>query len=160
MLFGILLAFPITNFVYAQTPTQTLSVTDSAGQAISNVNYGIVNGTVNSVVVSPSDDALDISVTTNDNGILTITLPRTLIDSTVNGQDDQFFVLVDGQDVDFQESKTATDRTLTISFPDGTSQISIVGTSVAPEFGTIASLILVVSIITMIVVTFRTRLIR
>jgi predicted secreted protein with PEFG-CTERM motif len=158
LLFGFILLFPISNLAYAQTPTQTINVTNSAGQLVTDVKYGIINGTVNNIVVSPSDDTVDISVTTTDNGTLAITLPRTLIDATVNGQDNQFFVLVDGQNVDFQESKTATDRTLTISFPDGASDIAIVGTSATPEFGSIAPLILVVSIFAIIAVTFKTKL--
>jgi predicted secreted protein with PEFG-CTERM motif len=158
LLFGFFLLFPISNLVYAQTPTQTINVTDSAGQPVTDVKYGIINGTVNSIVVSPYDDTIDISVATTDNGTLAITLPRTLIDATANGQDSQFFALVDGQNVDFQESKTAADRTLTISFPNGASDITIVGTSAAPEFGPIAPLILVVSIFAIIAVTFKTRL--
>lgn len=156
--FGFFLLFPAFNLVYAQTPTDAINVTDSSGQLIGNVKYGIINGTVNSAVISPSDNAIDISVTTNGDGALTITLPRTLIDATINGQDSQFFVLIDGQDVNFQESKTATARTLTISFPHGTSDITIVGTSAAPEFGSIVPLILAVSIIAIIATTFKTRL--
>jgi predicted secreted protein with PEFG-CTERM motif len=158
LLFGFLLVFPISNFVYAQTPTQSISVTDTSGNAVSDIKYGIINGTVERAVVSSSDDAIDIYVTTSGDGTLAITLPRTLIDATINDQDDQFFVLVDGQDVDFQESKTTTDRTLTISFPDGTSDISIVGTSVTPEFGPIVSVVLVVAIVSIIAVSTKTAL--
>jgi hypothetical protein len=158
LLFGFFLLFPISNLVYAQTTTQTVNVTDSAGQVFTYVKYGIINGTVDSAVVSTSDDTVDISVTTSGDGTLVITLPRTLIDATTNGQDDQFFVLADGQNIDFQESKTATDRTLTIPFTGGTSDIAIVGTTATPEFGPIVPLILAVSVFAIIVVTFRTRL--
>ena len=89
---------------------------------------------------------------------MAITLPRALIDAKLNGEDDDFFVLVDGEEVDFDETTTSTDRTLTIAFPDGAEEIEIIGTFVVPEFGTIAVLILAVAIISIIAVSTKTRL--
>jgi len=60
--------------------------------------------------------------------------------------------------VDFDETKTSTERTLTISFFDGSEEIEIIGTFVIPEFGTIAAVILSVGIISIIAVTAKTRL--
>ena len=122
------------------------------------LSYTITGGSVNSV--TPDDDAnsLVIAITTTSDGELMITLPRALIDAKMNGDDDDFFVLVDGEEVEFEEATTSTDRTLTIAFPDGAEEIEIIGTFVVPEFGTIAVLILAVAIISIIAVSAKTRL--
>jgi predicted secreted protein with PEFG-CTERM motif len=85
-------------------------------------------------------------------------MPRSLIDAKVGTGDDQFFVLVDGADTDFTESKTNTDRTVTVSFPQDTQQIEIIGTQVVPEFGGLAFVVLVVAIISIVVISAKTRL--
>ena len=65
---------------------------------------------------------------------------------------------VDGEEVDFDETTTSSDRTLTIQFPVGAEEIEIIGTFVVPEFGTIAVMILAVAIISIIAVSARSRL--
>ncbi len=105
--------------------------------------------TTNSVIVE-----LDAT----QEGMFTITLPREVMDATINGEDDDFFVLVDGEEVDFEETKTDTDRTLTIGFPAGSEEIEIIGTFVVPEFGTIVVMILAVAIISIIAVSAKSRL--
>ncbi|MDH2907307.1 MAG: hypothetical protein PXX83_04330 [Candidatus Nitrosotalea sp.] len=137
----------------AHAQSSSFSVKDPSGQQTFNVNYSIDGGTVSSMSVNTSDESLRVGVSTTGNGTMTITLPRTLIDSTINGQDDQFFVLADGENVDFQESKSNTDRTLTISFLDGTQEIEIIGTHVVPEFGPVVSLILVITMILIITIS-------
>ena len=128
-------------------------VKDPSGQQTFNINYNVNGGTVNNISVNTNDASLLVNISTTGDGTLTITLPRTVIDSTVNGQDDQFFVLVDGEVVDIQESKSSTDRTLTIPFSDGAQEIEIMGTQVVPEFGPIAVLVLVVAIVSIIAVS-------
>jgi predicted secreted protein with PEFG-CTERM motif len=122
------------------------------------LSYKITGGSVLSV--TPDDDAnsLIIAISTTSDGELTITLPRELIDAKINGGDDDFFVLIDGEEVEFTETSTSTDRTLTIAFPDGAEEIEIIGSFVVPEFGTIAALILAVAIISIIAVSAKTRL--
>lgn len=51
-----------------------------------------------------------------------------------------------------------TDRTLTIQFSAGAEEIEIIGTTVIPEFGAIAVMILAVSIISIIAVSAKSRL--
>ena len=74
------------------------------------------------------------------------------------GGDDEYFVLIDGEEVEFTETKSSTDRTLTIDFPVGAEEIEIIGTFVIPEFGAIAAMILAVAIISIIAVSARSRL--
>jgi len=124
-----------------------------------SVMYTITNGKVVDIKADTQSKSLIVSIQTTGDGVLTITLPRALIDAQVNGQDGQFFVLNDGQEADFQEiNKTSTDRTLSIPFTDGTEQIEIIGTQIVPEFGPIAALVLVIAIVSIIAVSAKTGL--
>ncbi len=124
-----------------------------------NVGYSITGGSILSITADVDANSLIIEISTTSDGELTIILPRALIDAVLeNGDDDEFFVLVDAEEVDFDETKTDTHRTLTIAFFDGSEEIEIIGTSVIPEFGAIAALILAVAIISIIVVSAKTRL--
>ena len=60
--------------------------------------------------------SLLIYIQSTDDGSITLTIPRSVLDATINNGDDEFFVLVDGEEVDFEEITTDTDRTLTIGF--------------------------------------------
>jgi predicted secreted protein with PEFG-CTERM motif len=124
-----------------------------------SISYTITNGKVLDIKADTQSKSLIVSIQTTGNGVLTVTLPRALIDAQVNGQDDQFFVLNDGQEASFQEiNKTSTDRTLSIPFTDGIQQIEIIGTQVVPEFGPIAALVLAIAIVSIIAVSAKTGL--
>ncbi len=125
------------------------------------VKYSITNGKVLGIKADTQSKSLLVAIQTTGNGVLTITLPRALIDSKNNaGVDEQYVVLTDGQEsMDFQEtSTTATDRTLTIPFEDGTQEIEIIGTQIVPEFGPIAALVLAIAIVSIIAVSAKTGL--
>ena len=124
------------------------------------ITYHITGGSIISITPVPEDGygSLVIEIHATNDGELTITLPREVIDAKLNGDDDDFFVLIDGEEWDFDETKTDLDRTLTIGFFAGTEEIEIIGTFVIPEFGTIAALILAVAIISIIAVSAKTRL--
>ena len=124
-----------------------------------SVQYSITNGKVLGIKADTQSKSLIVSIQTTGDGVLTVTLPRGLIDAQVNGQDDKFYVLSDGQEADFQEtSKTTTDRTLSIPFTDGTQEIEIIGTQIIPEFGPIAALVLAIAIVSIIAVSAKTGL--
>jgi predicted secreted protein with PEFG-CTERM motif len=123
------------------------------------LSYTITGGSVLSVTPDDEANSLIIGISTTSDGELTITLPRDLIDAIgPDGSEDTFFVLIDGEEVDFDETTTSTDRTLTIPFPDGAEEIEIIGSFVVPEFGTIAALILAIAIISIIAVSSKTKL--
>ena len=68
--------------------------------------------------------SLVIKLNATEKGSLAIILPRHVIDATINDKDDnEFFVLVDEEEVDFDEIVTSANRTLTIEFPDNTDEI-------------------------------------
>ena len=128
------------------------------------IGYTITGGKLLSITPDTGANSLIIKIDAWDDGELTITLPRELIDSEIldddgnNIGDDDYFVLVDGEEVDFDETTTSTDRTLTIGFPAGAEEIEIIGTFAIPEFGAIAALILAVAIISIIAVSAKSRL--
>jgi predicted secreted protein with PEFG-CTERM motif len=142
---------------FAQT-TQPFTVKDATSGESFQVNYDIKGGTIDDMTISPQDTSLMISIKATSDGNLTMTLPRALIDAKDGANDDQFFVLVDGADTDFAESKTATDRTITVSIPQDTTQVEVIGTQVVPEFGALASIVLVVAILGIVLVSAKTRL--
>lgn len=127
----------------------------------SSLTYTITNGKVLDVKADANSKSLIVTIQTTGDGVLTITMPRAVIDAKkTDGTDDTYFVLNDGQENDqFQETHTTTtDRTIQIPFTDGTSQIEIIGTFVVPEFGVIAALVLAVAIISIIAISAKTGL--
>lgn len=120
-----------------------------------SITYTVTNGKVLGIKADPQSKSLNVSIQTTGDGKLTITMPRTLIDTKKSdGSDDQFYVITDGQETQFNEAgKTTTDRTLTIPFTDGSKQIEIIGNFVIPEFGQTTFLVLVISIVGFIAVS-------
>jgi len=132
----------------------TITIQDSTDLIL----YEITNGKITNVIPDLDAVSLLIDIEAIDDGSITLTIPRSVLDATINDNDDEFFVLVDGEEVDFEEITTSTDRTLTIEFLAGSEQIEIIGTFVIPEFGTIAAMILAVAIISIIAISAKSRL--
>jgi len=122
------------------------------------ISYEIINGKVKNVIPDMDAVSLLVYIESIDDGSITLTIPRSILDATINNGDDEFFVLVDGEEVYFEEIITSADRTLTINFSAGTEEIEIIGTFVIPEFGTIAAMILAVAIISIIAISSKSRL--
>ncbi|MGI0007045.1 MAG: PEFG-CTERM sorting domain-containing protein, partial [Nitrosotalea sp.] len=143
--------------VFAQTSQQYVIKDAQSGQSF-QVSYVITGATVSEMSISSHDTSLVVFLQSSADGNLTLTLPRTLIDAKNGANDDQFFVLVDGADTEFVEHKTSTDRTVTVFIPKDTGQVEVIGTQVVPEFSTLSSLVLVVSIISIVAISAKTRL--
>ncbi len=95
------------------------------------ISYEITNGQIINIMPDMDAKSLLIYIETIDDGSITLTIPRSVLDATINNGDDEFFVLVDGDKVDFEEITTSVDRTLTIEFLAGSEQIEIIGTFLA-----------------------------
>ena len=165
-----------TYTVYAQLGTPERSATTTfaftGAQVVSgpstipvdgtnfSLQYTITNGKVLDIKADQPHTSLVVSIQTTGDGVLTITLPRALIDSkNSDGTDKPYVVANDGQIAQFNETgNTGTDRTLVIPFKNGTQQIVITGTFVVPEFGPIAALVLAIAIVSIIVVSQKTGL--
>ena len=122
------------------------------------ISYEITNAKLINAIPDLDAVSLLLYIQATDDGSITLTIPRTILDASINDGDDEFFVLVDGEEVDFEEITTSTDRTLTIEFSAGAEQIEIIGTFVIPEFGTIAAMILAVAIISIVAISAKSKL--
>lgn len=153
----VVLAFSLSIIPSFAQLSSAYNVIDPFSGTSYPINYNLTGGTVKDMSLDTNATSLVISLQKTSDGNLTITLPRTVIDAKAGANDDQFFVLVDGADTNFQESKTSTDRTLSIPIIVGTEKVEIIGTQVVPEFGSLSGAILVISIISIIVITAKTR---
>ena len=131
------------------------NITVAVDGEIFSVKYSIENGTVTAAYIDVETKSLIIVIDSLDDGVVTLTLPNSLITSDEYG----YFILVDGEEADnYDESSTSSSTTLTIPFGAGTEQIEIIGSWVVPEFGAIAGLVLAVAIISIIVLSAKTRI--
>lgn len=147
-----------TSFEFSGSSVSPAGNTILVDGTNSTVTYTITNGKVTDIKADTNSKSLIVSIQTSGDGVLTITMPRTLIDAKKSdGTDDTYFVLNDGQENDqAQETHTSSaDRTLTIPFSNGTSQIEIIGTMVVPEFGPVAAVVLAVAIVSIIAISSR-----
>ena len=92
-----------------------------------SLNYQINGGQITSVKPIQDDNMLLVSLDATDDGELTITLPRLLIDAMVGNHNDEFFVLCDGEQVRIRETATEEDRIVTVPFMAGCKKIEIAG---------------------------------
>ena len=150
---------PGTSYLLIDSPSKSIVSQIPVTNTYFVVGYQISNGDITKIVPSPETSSLIIGVNSSGKGELTLGLIRNLIDSKIDNVDGDLIILINGEPTnEFKESRTSTDRTLIISFPDGTEQIEIIGTFVVPEFGVISSLILAVAIVSIIAISFKTRL--
>ncbi len=112
------------------------------------VPFSISGGKVTSAMLNTNDNSIVIMINAEDDGTLIVS-PSTTV------QDGIFMVLVDGEEWDDVEIVA---NKVTIMFPAGAETIEIIGTYVIPEFGTIASMILAVAIISIIAISAKSRL--
>jgi hypothetical protein len=121
------------------------------------IPHTIAGGKVLGINLDLKSKAMIISIRTTSDGNLTISLPRTLIDAKQNDSDTHYTVQVNNHGVSFKELVTADYRELTIPFRIGSDTIEIRGTQVVPEFGPLASLILIMSIAVVSIIAQRKR---
>ena len=100
------------------------------------LDISLTNGNVEFIDLDPDFTSLVLTLQTSEtvNGELIINLPRELIDSKINGVDDDFIIIVNGELSDYTEVQTTNDRELTIPISSGVNEIEIVGTQIVPEF--------------------------
>ena len=123
---------------------------DPAIDLVDTLNYSISSGSVSSIMTNSDDATLVVAIDTSDDGELSINLDSDYITAFDDGS---YFVLVNNEEVWFSQDG----NTLTIPYESGTEKIEIVGSVVVPEFGTIAMIVLAVAIVSIIVLTTKTR---
>ena len=143
--------------VETRTAVTGTTVTGSSGESfyklgVGQIEYDMTCNATPGFFANADDDSIVIYLNPTDDGIITVTLHEELIKPFEDGT---FAVVVDNQRMlDF----TQVGNTLTIPCIAGTEKIEIHGSWAIPEFGVIAAMILAVAIVSIIVITAKTRL--
>ncbi len=127
----------------------TVKADDGGRYCIPYTTTGNIKG-IETASLNFKSKSLKFEIRSLDIQKINLEIDKTLLDSkTPKGEQNPFNILVNGKAVKFDEleSKIPNYRTLSIPIPRDTSTVEIIGTHVIPEFGTIAVLILIVSVI-------------
>ena len=116
------------------------------------IEYDMTCDAEPSFFANGDDDSIIIHLEPKTDGIITLTLHEELIKPFEDGT---FVVIINNQEM---QDFTQVGNTLTIPCTVGTEKIEIHGSWAIPEFGVIAAMILAVAIVSIIVVTAKTRL--
>ena len=128
---------------------------DAGSHGTFDVAYTVRGATVENMLIDPDIFALIVIIDSEDDGTIILDLPRKSIDATKSDKtDDTFIILIDGIEVPYEEISTdSQNRRISIDFEEADSDIEIIGTFVVPEFGSIAMLVLIISIISIIILS-------
>jgi predicted secreted protein with PEFG-CTERM motif len=74
-------------------------------------------------------------------------------DEVISAEKGQFQLFIDGIEIRYDLTRFPNDYALGMIIPKGGEHIEIVGTTVIPEFGTIAMMVLAIAIISIVAVT-------
>ena len=147
----------VTGTVVTGTEVTGMDVTGPSGETfyklgVGQINYDATCDASPAFFANADDDSIVIYIDPTNDGILTVTLHEDLIKPFEDGT---FAVIVNNQEM---QDYTQVGNTLTIPCTVGTEKIEIHGSWAIPEFGVIAAMILAVAIVSIIVVTAKTKL--
>ena len=133
-----------------------------------DVGYMIKGAQITGMKIIPENFSVSIEISTTSNGYLILQLPNEqILSKKMDGNDEKFIIIVyeinDENDIGLETvyeeiSSTSNSRTIKIPFNVGDKRIEVIGTWVVPEFGAIAGLVLAAAIISIIVLSAKTRL--
>ena len=131
----------------------------NTGSEVYCIDYSISGAKATGAMLSTSSKTLTVNLQGTSDGQITLSIPRKVLDAKSGVNDDNFFVLTNGQEQDsFTDTPSATVRTLTIPFGAGTEQIDIIGTQAIPEFGAIAAMEFAIANVSIIAFSAKTGL--
>ena len=160
ILVDVTVSVELTNAIEASetgTVVTGTTVTGPSGESFyelgaGQIEYDVTCNATPGFFANADDDSIVIYLDPTDDGIITVTLHEELIKPFEDGT---FVVIVDNQEM---QDFTQVGNTLTIPCVAGTEKIEIHGSWAIPEFGVIAAMILAIAIVSIIVVTAKTRL--
>jgi len=146
-----------TGTAVTGTAVTGTTVTGPSGESFyklgaGQIEYDMTCNATPGFFANADDDSIVIYLNPTDDVIITVTLHEELIKPFEDGT---FAVIVNNQEM---QDFTQIGNTLTIPCMVGTEKIEIHGSWAIPEFGVIAAMILAVAIVSIIVVTAKTRL--
>ena len=112
------------------------------------IPYDITGAMVTGAIVNLDNNSIIFNLVDANNGTLTVS-------PSAETQSGIFMVLVDGEEANDVE---INGNDVTVNFLAGTQSIEVIGTFVIPEFGTIAMMILIISIVSVIAISSKSRL--
>lgn len=150
MKYWVFFFLPILIFtipVFAQT--STFDESDNPSQYILKIDdhqYPIsyvVNADVIAMAIDPESKSLLVGLENTQDSKFSIEINPELISAPNN----EFVILVDGQDVDYQITTNTDGYLFSFFVPTGSEEVEIIGTSVIPEFAELSMLIMGLSFI-------------
>jgi len=135
----------------AAAAAEAAAAAKAAAAYVDAADYIKTSGaSVTSITANADDDSIVIGIDAADDGELNVILSDKVIKAFDDGS---YFVFVNNEEVEFSQ----TGNNLTIPYEAGNDTIEIVGSYAIPEFGTIAMIVLAVAIVSIIVITTKTR---
>jgi predicted secreted protein with PEFG-CTERM motif len=144
---GVKDAIPEFEVIENEDNLQSVSLEDY------EIDYQLTGAKI--ILISPDFEmkSLIIEIETYSDGDLRITLPKDVIDTDEEG----FFVLVDGVETVHEATSNMENWSFVIPFSHGSEEIEIIGTYVIPEFGTVAIIVLIAAIGTIIMISAKNK---
>jgi len=161
--------FTETNFTfYSQVKEDTFLLNQEVeipNEGTFDVPYTMKGGTVQSILLNQENLGLDININTTSDGSITLELNRNYIDSVKpDGTNEDFIIMVYNLQVNepvqtefLDLESTDESRVIQIPIKSGDNLIQIIGTFVIPEFGTITQFVLIIAILSIIIITTKTK---
>ena len=161
--------FTETNFTfYSQVKEDTFLLNQEVeipNEGTFDVPYTMKGGTVQSILLNQENLGLDININTTSDGSITLELNRNYIDSIKpDGTNEDFIIIVYNLQVNepvqtefLDLESTDESRVIQIPIKSGDNLIQIIGTFVIPEFGTITQFVLIIAILSIIIISTKTK---
>ena len=161
--------FTETNFTFfSQVKEDTFLLNQEVeipNEGTFDVPYTMKGGTVQSILLNQENLGLDININTTSDGSITLELNRNYIDSIKpDGTNEDFIIIVYNLQVNepvqtefLDLESTDESRVIQIPIKSGDNLIQIIGTFVIPEFGTITQFVLIIAILSIIIITAKTK---
>ena len=161
--------FTETNFTFfSQVKEDTFLLNQEVeipNEGTFDVPYTMKGGTVQSILLNQENLGLDININTTSDGSITLELNRNYIDSIKpDGTNEDFIIIVYNLQVNepvqtefLDLESTDESRVIQIPIKSGDNLIQIIGTFVIPEFGTITQFVLIIAILSIIIITTKTK---
>ena len=113
-----------------------------------------MNGDISSLDIDENNNVIGLDLDNYVEGTIALSLSRSVIDA----ENDNFVIMSIPLDIDRYEIVESTETNVILEFtpPAGTERIEIYGSKVVPEFGSLAFVILLVSILSIALVSRKT----
>lgn len=101
-----------------------------------DVESSVTSGSILGICKSEKENSVIVMVDAISNGSLTVSLPKDMIYSLTSidcKTTNDFFILIDGEEVISTVTATETENIVTVDYTEGVHKIEIVGTSIIPS---------------------------